>query len=42
MRMSRPGFAGYVETDLQVTVGGTIERNVGTLGPATVAGNHSP
>ena len=39
MRMSRPGFATYVEKDLWVTVGGTIERNV-TLGLATRRGNH--
>ena len=32
----RPGFTTYVEKDLWVTVGGTIERNV-TLGVAPVA-----
>ena len=36
MSVSTPGFAAYVEKDLRVTVGGTIERNV-TLGVATLA-----
>ena len=36
MEVSLPGFARYVEKDLWVTVGGTIERNV-TLGVSTVA-----
>ena len=36
MVVSVAGFAAYVEKDLWVTVGGTIERNV-TLGVATLA-----
>ena len=36
MEVWLPGFARYVEKDLWVTVGGTIERNV-TLGLATLA-----
>ena len=36
MEVSLPGFARYVEKDLWVTVGGTIERNI-TLGVSTLA-----
>ena len=35
LEVSRPGFTTYVEKDLWVTVGGTIERNV-TLGVAAL------